>query len=73
MSERRERRDSPKRQRDFPAERKSRVLFVRNVGFNTPEEKLRELFDRYGEIKKVFSQIPQRGIAFITYVCRSEG
>ncbi|KAL7720206.1 Polyadenylate-binding protein [Entamoeba marina] len=52
---------------DLPVERKSRVLFVRNIFFQITEEDLRSLFEKYGEIKKLFNQVAQRGIAFITY------
>ena len=54
--------------RNVTVERRSRVLFVRNISFNFPEEKFREMFESYGEIKKIYNQIQQRGIAFITYV-----
>ncbi|KAL7719124.1 Polyadenylate-binding protein [Entamoeba marina] len=55
------------RENDLPMERKSRVLFVRNISFQMAEDDLRSLFEKYGEIKKLFNQVAQRGIAFVTY------
>jgi RNA recognition motif-containing protein len=43
-------------------------LFVRNVSYNTSERTLIGLFEKYGEIKRVFNLIDKRGMAFITYV-----
>mgnify|MGYP004577058089 CR=1 FL=1 len=56
------------REAEPPAERKSRVLFVRNIPFQMTEQRLRDLFERFGAVKKVFAQINQRGIAFVTFV-----
>ncbi|EDR28498.1 polyadenylate-binding protein, cytoplasmic and nuclear, putative [Entamoeba dispar SAW760] len=53
--------------REDIVERKSRILFVRNISFNANEESIRKLFEKYGEIKKVFCQIENRGIAFVTF------
>ncbi|ELP84885.1 RNA-binding protein, putative [Entamoeba invadens IP1] len=48
-------------------ERPSRTLFAHNISYNVPETEIKELFSKYGELKKVFSKIDDRGIAFITY------
>eukprot|EP00727_Mastigamoeba_balamuthi_P009852 m51a1_g549 hypothetical protein (437) ;mRNA; r:445993-447915 len=53
-------------QRD-PNERKSRVLFVRNVSYEANEKDVKELFERHGDVKKTFMLISRRGIGFITY------
>ncbi|EKE40955.1 hypothetical protein ENUP19_0337G0010 [Entamoeba nuttalli] len=69
MSERHEHsyRNKNQKVREDIVERKSRILFVRNICFNTNEESIKKLFEKYGEIKKVFCQIENRGIAFITF------
>ena len=49
-------------------ERPSRTLFIRNITYNTTESYLQELFGRFGDVKKIFSLVETRGMAFITYV-----
>ncbi|KAI8907224.1 hypothetical protein EDD86DRAFT_209057 [Gorgonomyces haynaldii] len=44
-----------------------RVLFVRNIDYATTEKEVRELFDRFGEIKTVFDLIKNRGLVFVTF------
>lgn len=46
----------------------SRTLFIRNVSYDVPESTIREMFEKYGEIKKLFLLVEKRGMAFITYV-----
>jgi len=40
---------------------------VRNVSYEISESAIRKMFDKYGEIKKIFSLIQKRGMAFVTY------
>ena len=40
---------------------------MRNINYNSNEEKIKEIFSEYGEIKKFFALIPGRGMCFITY------
>lgn len=49
-------------------ERPTRTLFVRNVNYTVSEKQLRETFQKYGEIKRIFNLIEKRGMAFVTYV-----
>lgn len=49
-------------------ERLSRTLFVRNINYDISESSLRELMEKYGEIKRFFNLIDKRGMAFITFV-----
>jgi hypothetical protein len=44
-----------------------RTLFIRNINYETPEPYLRELFEKYGEIKRFFSLLEKRGMLFVTY------
>jgi len=44
-------------QREKPA----RTLFVRNIAYETSEDVIREMFGKYGEMKKIFNLIPTRG------------
>ena len=68
MSEKRSVRTIPATRRlEDVVERKSRVLFIRNIPFATKEEVVKELFSKLGEIKKFFAKIEDRGIAFVTY------
>ena len=46
----------------------SRTLFIRNISYDVPESTIREMFEKYGEIKKLFLLVEKRGMAFITYV-----
>ncbi|KAF7726661.1 hypothetical protein EC973_008535 [Apophysomyces ossiformis] len=48
-------------------ERPCRTLFVRNVQYNIKPEEIREIFEKYGEIREVFNLIESRGMVFITY------
>lgn len=50
-------------QREKPA----RTLFVRNIAYETSEDVIREMFGKYGEIKKIFNLIPTRGMVFLSY------
>lgn len=49
-------------------DRHTRTLFVRNIAYECSEDELRQMFERYGEIKKLYSLVEKKGMAFITYV-----
>jgi RNA recognition motif-containing protein len=49
-------------------ERQTRTLFVRNVSYSIQEKQMKELFAKYGELKRFFNLIEKRGMAFVTYV-----
>jgi hypothetical protein len=49
-------------------EKPSRTLFVRNISYDTREEDLRQLFEQYGPVRKIFNLIRKRGMAFVTFV-----
>jgi len=42
-------------------EEPTHTLFVRHLGLDTKEESVLELFKRYGEVKKSFSQLKKKG------------
>ncbi|CEG75176.1 hypothetical protein RMATCC62417_10267 [Rhizopus microsporus] len=48
-------------------ERPCRTLFVRNVQYGITESEIRNLFEKFGEVKDVFNLIENRGMIFITY------
>ncbi|KAG0169353.1 hypothetical protein DFQ29_009731 [Apophysomyces sp. BC1021] len=48
-------------------ERPCRTLFVRNVQYTIQPDEVREIFEKYGEIREVFNLIEGRGMVFITY------
>ncbi|KAI8982310.1 hypothetical protein BDF20DRAFT_463588 [Mycotypha africana] len=48
-------------------EKPCRTLFVRNVQYAIPENEVRALFEKHGEIKDVFNLIENRGMIFITF------
>ncbi|KAI8890132.1 hypothetical protein K501DRAFT_319850 [Backusella circina FSU 941] len=48
-------------------ERPCRTLFVRNIQYKIPEEQVRGMFEKFGEIKDVFNLIDNRGMIFITF------
>jgi len=48
-------------------ERPCRTLFIRNIAYDTREDELTSLFERFGPIRKLFNLIPKRGMAFITF------
>lgn len=50
--------------KEFPC----RVLFVRNVCYDCPESEIKNMFAAFGEVKKFYSILETRGMAFITYV-----
>lgn len=54
--------------RGAPNKQPCRVLFVRNIAYGTSVEHVREMFEKFGEIKSVFSLIEKRGMIFITFV-----
>jgi RNA recognition motif-containing protein len=45
-----------------------RTIFVRNVQFETSEDQVRDVFEKFGDLKTVFSLIHKRGLCFITFV-----
>ncbi len=44
-----------------------RTLFVRNIDFQQQENDLKDLFSKYGEVKRVFLLTEKKGIAFVTF------
>ena len=44
-----------------------RTLFLRNVDYAVSEDDIIALFSKFGEIKRTFFLIENRGIAFVTY------
>eukprot|EP00834_Sanchytrium_tribonematis_P003505 NODE_136_length_16465_cov_1.184957.p8 type:complete len:310 gc:universal NODE_136_length_16465_cov_1.184957:7940-7011(-) len=44
-----------------------RTLFIRNIAYEVTEEDILDIFSKFGEIKRSFSLIKDRGIAFITF------
>ncbi len=46
----------------------SRTIFLRNVQFETNENEVRKVFEKFGDLKTVFSLISKRGLCFITFV-----
>lgn len=49
-------------------EKPSKTLFVRNVDYGTTEEEIRDVFEKFGPIKEIFSRISTRGMVFVTFV-----
>ena len=43
------------------------TAFFSNVPFTYPNEKFREFVESFGEISYMYSLIPTKGIAFVTY------
>ena len=41
---------------------------MRNISFEVSENQLREVFEEFGEVKRLFNLIQKRGMAFVTYV-----
>jgi len=48
-------------------EKPSRTLFVRNISYDTKEEDLKQLFEKFGPVRKIFNLIRKRGMAFVTF------
>ncbi|KAJ5069775.1 protein mei2-like 4 [Anaeramoeba ignava] len=45
----------------------TRTLFVRNIAFEATIDEIRDEFEKFGKIKRIYDIIKKRGIAFITY------
>ncbi|KAK8900063.1 hypothetical protein M9Y10_002386 [Tritrichomonas musculus] len=45
----------------------SNTLFVKNLPFEMSSDKVKKMFEKYGEVAFIKSQIHERGIAFITF------
>jgi len=52
-------------------EKPCRTLFVRNINYDADPEEVREKFEKFGEIKELFTKIDGRGMAFVTFVSLS--
>ena len=63
MSEERVRPSTPHKN-----EKPCRTLFVRNINYDADPEEVREKFEKFGEIKELFTKIEGRGMAFVTFV-----
>ncbi|RXK40916.1 hypothetical protein M231_01764 [Tremella mesenterica] len=48
-------------------ERPCRILFVRNITYETSLGEIMKSFETFGAVKKVFDMIPRRGMMFVTY------
>ncbi|KAG0269549.1 hypothetical protein DFQ27_003012 [Actinomortierella ambigua] len=48
-------------------ERPCRSLFIRNIGYSTGDEVIRELYSTYGDIQNFHTLLDRRGMAFISY------
>ncbi|KAL6063319.1 nuclear localization sequence binding protein, variant 2 [Balamuthia mandrillaris] len=48
-------------------EEPSRTLFIRNIEYRVSEKALRDLFGRFGDLKRVFELIEKRGMAFVAF------
>ena len=49
-------------------ERPSRTLFIRNIDYSVSGDELQKICETYGQMKKFFPLIENRGMAFVTYV-----
>ncbi|KAF9973001.1 hypothetical protein BGZ73_003778 [Actinomortierella ambigua] len=48
-------------------ERPCRSLFIRNIGYSTGDDVIRELYSSYGDIQNFHTLLDRRGMAFISY------
>ncbi|KAG0240605.1 hypothetical protein BGW41_006786 [Actinomortierella wolfii] len=48
-------------------ERPCRSLFIRNIGYSTSDEVIREIYSAYGELQNFHTLLDRRGMAFISY------
>ncbi|GAA98917.1 uncharacterized protein L969DRAFT_88965 [Mixia osmundae IAM 14324] len=48
-------------------ERPGRTLFVRSVKYDTKPQDIRDMFERFGEIRSFYDIIGKRGMAFVSY------
>ncbi|KAI9251784.1 hypothetical protein BDA99DRAFT_563490 [Phascolomyces articulosus] len=48
-------------------EKPCRTLFVRNIQYDLKAHEIREMYEKFGEVKEVFNLIESRGMVFVTF------
>ncbi|KAI9484472.1 hypothetical protein BDB00DRAFT_134806 [Zychaea mexicana] len=48
-------------------EKPCRTLFVRNIQYNLKAHEIKEMYEKFGEVKEVFNLIESRGMVFVTF------
>ncbi|KAI8140265.1 hypothetical protein BJV82DRAFT_715796 [Fennellomyces sp. T-0311] len=48
-------------------EKPCRTLFVRNIQYNLKAHEMKDMFEKFGEVKEVFNLIESRGMIFVTF------